>query len=146
LLEMRRIVTKNPGYAATPSAIYYFAPRGSLHVDDVNATDFGFNWAIPIRAAQLFAEADVQNLFNAQAIENPGFVDRRVLINRNDRNLAIFNPFTTTPVECPRGTATSSATCKGIANYQFSPTFGTPTGRAAYQQPRTLRVSVGVRF
>jgi len=146
LLEMRRIVTKNPGYVATPSATYYFAPRGSLRVDDVTATDFGFNWAIPIRSAQLFAQADVQNIFNAQAIENPGGVDKRVIINRTDRNLAIFNPFTTAPVECPQGTATSSATCKNIANFQLSPTFGQPNNKLAYQQPRTFRVSLGVRF
>jgi Carboxypeptidase regulatory-like domain/TonB-dependent Receptor Plug Domain len=146
LLEMRRVVTKNPGYVATPSAAYFFAPRGSLRVDDVSATDFGFNWAIPIRAAQLFAQADVQNVFNAQAIENPGGVDKRVTVNRTDRNLAIFNPFTTAPVECPQGTATSSATCKNVANFQLSPTFGQPNNKLAYQQPRTFRISLGVRF
>ena len=145
-VEMRRIITKNPGYVSSPSATYYFRPRGSLRVDDVSATDLGFNWAIRVRTAQLFAEADLQNVFNEDAIENPGAINRQVLINRNDRNLAIFNPFTTVPVECPQGTATSSATCKNVTNYQFAPTFGKPTNKAAYQQPRTLRISLGVRF
>ena len=145
LLDMRRVVA-NPGYISTPSANYFFAPRGSLRVDDVSATDLGFNWAIPVRAAQLFAQADVQNIFNEQAVENPGFIDKRVIVNRTDRNLAIFNPFTTTPVECPQGTATSSATCRNVANFQLSPTFGQPNNKSAYQLPRTFRISVGARF
>jgi hypothetical protein len=145
-IDMRRVITTNPGYAAPQSANYFFAPRGSLRVDDVSATDVAFNWAFPILKSQLFAEADLQNVFNEQAVENPGAIDKRVNINRNDRNLAIFNPFTTTPVECPQGTPTSSAGCRNIANYQLVPTFGTPVSKGAYQQPRTLRVSVGVRF
>jgi Carboxypeptidase regulatory-like domain/TonB dependent receptor/TonB-dependent Receptor Plug Domain len=145
VLDLRRIV-RNPGYATLPAATYYFAPRGSLHVDSVSATDVGVNWSLHVAQAQLFVEADLQNAFNEQAIENPGGIQRQVVTSRLDRNLAAFNPFTTTPVECPRGTPTSSAQCKGIANYQLAAKFGQPINKTAYQTPRTFRVSVGARF
>jgi hypothetical protein len=45
---------------------------------------------------------------------------------------AEFNPFTETPVE-------------GV-NYQFGSTFGKARSAADYQIPRTVRVSMGIRF
>ena len=60
-------------------------------------------------------------------------------------NFAAFNPFTTTPIECPQGTA--GAACKAMgANYQKGSLYGTPTSAASYQTPRYFQVSVGVRF
>ena len=32
------------------------------------------------------------------------------------------------------------------ANYQLAANFGTPLNNLAYQMPRTVRVSLGVRF
>jgi hypothetical protein len=43
-----------------------------------------------------------------------------------------FNPFTETPVE-------------GV-NFDFGPNFGEAQSAGDYQQPRTLRFSVGIRF
>jgi hypothetical protein len=57
----------------------------------------------------------------------------------------LFNPFTTTPVECPQGT--SAANCKAMgANWQKGPNFGKPLSATSYQLPRTFTVSFGVRF
>jgi len=43
-----------------------------------------------------------------------------------------FNPFTTAPV-------------RGV-NWDYGPNFGKPLNRFAYTTPRTLRISLGVRF
>ena len=60
-------------------------------------------------------------------------------------NYNTFNPFTTTPVECPQTTA--AASCKALgANWQKGSLFGQPTGPTSYQLARTFQVSVGVRF
>jgi hypothetical protein len=47
-------------------------------------------------------------------------------------NYRTFDPFTTTPVQ-------------GV-NWDLDPNFGTALGRLAYTSPRTLRLSVGIRF
>ncbi|MCU1347003.1 MAG: TonB-dependent receptor, partial [Acidobacteria bacterium] len=138
---------KNPGYALAPAlASYYLFGRGQLRVDPVSSTGAGLNFATVLGRSQLFAEADVENIFNRHAVEDPSFVNRGITTGRTDRNLASFNPFTTQPVGCPQGVRTSSAQCKGITNYQLSAVFGKPTGQAAYQTPRTVRLSLGVRF
>jgi hypothetical protein len=137
----------NPGYAVAPAVVpYYFFGRGSLRTDAVSSTGLGLNYTTAVRGVRLLAEADLENIFNQKAVEDPSFIDRNVTTSRNDRNLAAFNPFTATPVACPQGTPTSSAQCKGVANYQVSKNFGRPTSQRAYQQPRTVRLSFGVRF
>ena len=112
----------------------------------MSSTGVGLNYLTGMRGLQVFGELDVDNIFNRHSLEDPTFIDRNVTTSRGDRNLAVFNPFTTEPVACPHGTPTSSAQCKGIANYQVSRNFGLPTSERAYQTPRTVRVSFGVRF
>ena len=132
----------NPGYATPPTNVtYYFSDRGAFRLDDISATDLGLNWYLrAIGGVRPFIETDLLNIFNRQGIEDPDFVNQTVLTRRqatclqsgsSSRCLA-FNPFTDTPQQ-------------GV-NYQFGPTFGQPIGKDAYQQPRTYRFSVGVKF
>jgi len=142
-----KAVTKNPGYVTPPrTAAYFLTGRGELRTDSINSTGLGLNYAFPFRGAEIFAEADVVNVFNAQGVEDPSAISTVIITSRTDRNLATFNPYTTKPIECPRGVATSSAQCKGIANYQLSPQFGNVTRKEAYQLPRTYGFSLGARF
>jgi hypothetical protein len=138
---------RNPGYSIAPASVpYYLFGRGTLRTDAVSSTGLGLNYGTMWRGLQFLAEADLDNVFNEQAVEDPAFVDRTVATSRVDRNLVAFNPFTTQPVACPRATLTSSAQCKGVTHYQLGRNFGLATNQRAYQQPRTLRVSFGVRF
>jgi hypothetical protein len=133
----------NPGYATVPSSVtYFFSDRGGLRLDNIKSTDLGVNFYLPtFRKAQLFVEADIINIFDEQGLEDPDFIDKTVLTRRNTncfqsgttstRCLA-FNPFTDTPKE-------------GV-NWQKGAAFGTATNENAYQQARTYRVSVGMKF
>ena len=140
-------VRENPGYVSnTIYGNYYFDPRGSLRMEDSTSTSVGLHYSLQLVRAELIAQANIVNIFNEHALENPGGINKQIATAVFDRNLAPFNPFTTEPVECPAGVRTSSAQCKGIANYQLSPAFGEPQGTYAYQQPRTYSLSVAVRF
>ena len=132
----------NPGYASVPTNVgYTFSERGEFRLDDVTSTDLGVNYAIPFGPVRFFAEFDLLNMFNEQAIADTDFIDKTVLTRRqttclqtgtNTRCLA-FNPLAgEEPVE-------------GV-HWQKGANFGKPTGPDAYQQPRTYRVSLGVRF
>ena len=79
-------------------------------------------------------------------------VGTTVYTSRNaGHGLTPFNPFTTTPIQCPTGDTAAQCTALG-ANYQVSPTFGQPltpttaSTQGAYQLPRTITISLGVRF
>jgi len=132
----------NPGYSTPPTNVsYYFSDRGAFRVDSISSTDLGVNWYLPtIRGARLFIETDLLNVFDQQGIENPVAVDKTVLTRRQTTCLqtgtstrcTAFNPFTQTPQQ-------------GV-NWQKGPNFGTPTSASAYQQPRTYRFSVGLKF
>jgi hypothetical protein len=132
----------NPGYASVPSNVsYYFSERGEYRMDDVMATDLGVNYALPLGPTQLFFEADFLNIFNAQGIEDPDFIDKTVLTRRQTTCLqngtntrcAAFNPLAgEEPVE-------------GV-HWQKGANFGNPTSSSAYQVPRTYRFSLGLRF
>ncbi len=145
LIDLRPYV-RNPGYVSPPIPNYFFTPRGALQVDDIAATNLGLNYSRVLGLVESFVEIDIVNIFNAQGVETAAGTNQTVRTSRNDRNLVPFNPFTTTPVECPRGTPTSSAECRGIANFQLHPDYGKPASKDSYQAPRTYRVSVGVRF
>lgn len=136
----------NPGYAQPPtgtgSPTYYFTARDAFHTDNINRTDVAVNFVKSIGPVEIFVRPDVLNLFNSQGIVT---VNASVLSRANNSNFADFNPFTTTPVECPQGTASSQ--CKALgANWEKGGTFGQATGPAAYQLARTVRVTLGARF
>jgi hypothetical protein len=147
----------NHKYANAPtSTTYFFGDRGAFRWDSQMATDVAVNYELPVHNFAFFAKAEVRNAFNHQAV-----IGGNTLVNTaaTNSNFAVFNPFTTTPKECPRGTPISSTdptvtTCKTMgANFQLGPTFGQAAGTATtfsqngnYQLPRTYLYAVGMRF
>jgi len=113
------------GYISPVSTTTYFVgERGSRRWDDATATDLAVNYRLPIGPVQFFAEGEVVNLFNEQAV-----IAGNTSVSRTG---TLFNPWTETPVQ---GT-----------HYNLGPSFGKPSGRASYQTPRTYSVSLGLRF
>jgi len=148
-------------YANIPTAVtYFFSKRGQFTTDAIIATDLALNYELPIHNFALFAKAEVRNAFNHKAILG---VVTTVLTNQNSSaNLAPFNPFTQTPIQC---TAASVSQCpkdsagKPTTNYflgtsanpaiPFGASSGTPTTfsqNGSFQLPRTYLYAVGVRF
>jgi hypothetical protein len=133
----------NPGYASVPTNVgYYFAKRGAFRVDDISSTDLGVNFRMPFLGNyQFFVEADLLNLFNAQGIEDPDFVDKTILTRRQTTCLqtgsanrcAAFNPLA------------GEAPAEGV-HWQKAASFGQVISADAYQLPRTYRFSLGFRF
>jgi hypothetical protein len=90
---------------------------------------------------KLIVQPEVINLFNEQAVTS---FNEEVLTSDDVDYLEPFNPFTTAnPVECRQGAP--ELECKG-AHWQKGPNFGKPETEGDYQQPRTFRFSVGLRF
>jgi Carboxypeptidase regulatory-like domain/TonB dependent receptor/TonB-dependent Receptor Plug Domain len=142
----------NPGYITPPSRVwYYFSERGGFRVDDITSTNLAVNYeSMPIGPVRFFVQTDIVNVFNEQGVEYPAtargpVINQTVNIRRTNAAFQAFNPFTTAPVECPQGTAAAQCTAMG-AHYQLSSTFGQPTNREAYQDPREYRISLGIRF
>jgi hypothetical protein len=126
----------NPGYAQPPSAVqYYFSERGEFRLDDITSTDFNAVYSIPVSRVNFFVKADLINAFNEQGVEfveNPTSTGGAVINKAVTLTTTRFNPLTETPV-------------LGV-HYNLPATFGQPTNKDAYQQPRTYRFAVGVRF
>ena len=137
----------NPGYVTPPTSVtYFFSDRGAFRTDNISSTDVNLTYTLPIPKASFYVRGDVLNLFNEQGVEftatNAGAViETSVFTARNSACIqagttstrcAQFNPFTDKPVE-------------GV-NYVKSATFGQPTRADAYQNPRTYRFAVGLRF
>ncbi len=123
----------NPGYITAPNNVtYYFSDRDAYRWDDEIATDLGLNYVLPIRNVSLFAQADILNLFDNDAVING---DTTVYTHRNDPEglLTRFNPMAgDRPVE-------------GV-NYRLGEDFGKAVSTSNYQTPRTYRFSLGLRF
>jgi hypothetical protein len=133
-VDPRPYVT-NPGYAVPlAEAVYFFTPRDAYRTESSTRTDISLNLSrrLGFHRSELFVQGHVVNLFDEAAIVNPQFLSTRVLSAGNSTAYQRFNPFTETPVE---GVHWAKAT-----------DFGQPTSRFAYQTPRTVRFSVGVRF
>jgi hypothetical protein len=138
-------------YANAPTTVtYFFGSRGQYRWAGITATDVALNYELPIRNVGIFAKGEVRNAFNRKAV-----VSGNTVVNTRATSNAFwaFNPFTTTtPIECPRGTA--AADCFAMkANYQLGSQFGqsngTPTTfsqQGNYQLPRTYIFSLGARF
>ncbi|HEX8155735.1 MAG TPA: TonB-dependent receptor, partial [Thermoanaerobaculia bacterium] len=142
-IDPRPFVT-GTNYLTPPASIsYFFGGRGTLKTDNVTRTDLALNYSVKLaRGFTLFVEPEVINLFNEDAVTS---FDEEVLTNIDcpggtaaqapgcpTGGLAAFNPFTTQPVE---GT-----------NFLRGQNFGKPDSEGDFQQPRTFRVSVGLRF
>ncbi len=120
-----RAYVNNPGYVNPPSSVtYFFSDRGEYRWEDMTATDLSINYELPIFRVNLFMQAELLNAFDEQAVIGGG--------NTSITNLTPFNPFTETPVE-------------GV-NYRKSSSFGQANSVGDYQQARTYRFSIGLRF
>jgi hypothetical protein len=123
------------GYAGSPGfSTYYYSERGAYTWDDVTRTDISLNYSFFLNLGgtqlELFLQPEVLNVFNEDAV----IVGNTTVYDATNRpsTYATFNPFTETPVE-------------GV-NWAKGPNFGNPRSEADYQQPRTVRFSVGLRF
>ncbi|HUF16431.1 MAG TPA: TonB-dependent receptor [Thermoanaerobaculia bacterium] len=122
---------ENPGYVTPPLSVpYYFSDRGALRWDDVTSSDLAFTFALPIRRTQAFLQADVINLFDESAQVRGNTTVHTDL--DGSEGLESFDLFTQTPVE-------------GV-HYRKGKFFGRARSIYDYQQPRTFRLSAGVRF
>lgn len=136
---------KNPGYNAIPNGIYYFSDRGSLRTDVIRSTDLALRASLHLGRVEWFAQGDVLNAFNNDAITDPTKLGTTVSTAATSSTFAPFDPARQTPVECPRGAAAAVCTAMG-ANYQLASNFGQALNNLAYQTPRTFRISLGARF
>lgn len=122
----------NPGYASVPNGLYYFSGRGELRADDIHSTDLALRTSFRTGMLEWFAQGDLLNVFNRDAIADPQRLGTTVNTAANSATLLPFDPRSETPVE---GT-----------HYQLAANFGQPLNDLAYQRPRTIRVSFGFRF
>ena len=140
-----RAFVTNPGYTSTPASVtYWFTGRDAYRTEDIWRTDLSMTYAYKIAGAvEIYVSPQVFNIFNAQHVTTVNSTISTAV--NSSANYNTFNPFTTTPVECPQTTA--AASCKALgANWQKGSLFGQPTGPTSYQLARTFQVSVGVRF
>ena len=125
----------NPGYLNPPQTVtYYFTARDAFRTPNIYRTDLSFNYTLGLGKLNVFLHPEVINIFNQQRVDTTAIdlFNTTVLTANNTAGIARFNPFTTTPVE-------------GV-NWRKGPNFGKPVSPLAFEQPRTYRFSVGVRF
>lgn len=135
----------NLGYASVPNGLYYFSGRGELRAESIRSTDFALRYSVFVSAVELFAQGDLLNAFNNAAIFDPKLLSTTVSTAATSTALLPFDPAKQTPIQCPQGASAATCTAMG-ANYQLASNFGQPLNNLGYQTPRTVRVSMGVRF
>jgi hypothetical protein len=135
----------NLGYASVPNGLYYFSGRGELRTEAIRSTDLALRYSVRVSAVELFAQGDLLNAFNNAAIFDPLRLSTTVSTAATSTTLLPFDPAKQTPIACPQGASAATCTAMG-ANYQLASNFGQPLNNLAYQTPRTVRVSMGVRF
>jgi hypothetical protein len=130
-------VTNTVGYETPPTqAAYFFTDRDAFRTDTVYRTDLAVNYGYRLRglsSTELFFQAQLWNLFNQQAIADVNNID--VTTRTRDggtTSLTAFNPFTEAPVQ--------------DVNWALGPNFGLARNKNAYQLPRQVRFSMGIRF
>ena len=128
---------QNPGYLTPPSTnTYYFTARDAYRTDTITSTNLSLSYSFKMQlgatAFEVFLLPEMLNVFNEHGAWN---VDTTVV------RKSTFNPFTTSPTECPQG----QTDCTGY-NWQKGPNFGHPVAKEDFQQPRTFRLSVGIRI
>ncbi len=121
------------GYRGTSlgAQTYFFSDRGAYRTDNVSRTDLAINYSFFLNLfggqLEMFIQPEVINIFNEDGVVAP---NNTVIGPR--QGMEAFNPFTTTPVQ-------------GV-NWDLGDNFGNADIAADYQQPRTVRFSVGLRF
>jgi hypothetical protein len=135
----------NPGYQSIPNGPYYFSGRGALRTEAMISTDLALRYALRLHGVELFAQGDLLNIFNSDALIDPRFVGTTVSTSANSPTFTAFDPRSLTPLECPQGAPAAQCTAMK-ANYQLAANFGQALNDQAYQRPRTYRISLGARF
>ncbi|HEU4521469.1 MAG TPA: TonB-dependent receptor [Thermoanaerobaculia bacterium] len=144
----------NPGYAVTSAGIpsrlgdqhdFWFTDRDAFRTEAFNSTDVALNYRLPLWQMEFFAQADLLNVFNDAAVISPSVTIQTRRSAGASSGLSAFNPFTASTIECPQGAEAAECAALG-AHWQKGPQFGQPTGPSSYQDPRTYRFSVGLRF
>ena len=122
----------NPGYLTPPViGTYYFGARGGDKTETVASTDLSLNLSAPLlnQKLRVFVRLILGNIFNQAVVTRP---DDTVLTAVLDPSLALFNPFTQTPIE-------------GV-HYRLGPSYGQALSADAWQRPRRFAVHAGFRF
>jgi outer membrane receptor protein involved in Fe transport len=144
-------------YLNPPTTVtYYFTSRDAYRTNTIARTDLSINIAGKIGPVEVFLMPQIFNVFNNHGvtfINNTAAVNTSVFTGTgttpNSRGLVRFNPFTTTPIECPQG-AQASQCASMNANWQKNPQFGEPTSGSSlapsFQIPRSYLVTFGARF
>jgi Carboxypeptidase regulatory-like domain/TonB dependent receptor len=144
-------------YLNPPTAVtYYFTNRDAYRTNTIARTDLSINIAGKIGPVEIFLMPQIFNVFNNQGvtfINNTSAVSTSVFTGTgttpNAHGLVRFNPFTTTPIECPQG-APASQCASMNANWQKNPQFGEATSGSSlapsFQIPRSYLVTFGARF
>jgi len=119
----------NPGYLTPPTfESYWFTNRDAFRTDDIHRTDIALNYSFFANVfgadLEFFIQPEILNLFNES-----GVID---VNNATSAPYFAFDPYTETPVEDEHWSKSSS--------------FGQPINADDYQNPRTFRFSVGLRF
>jgi len=139
----------NPGYSSPPSNNgYYFSSRGAFTTEAWYQADLSLNYSYDIGPVQIFVQPQVLNVLNAQHQNGTNLNTTVYTASNSGRGLKAFNPFTTSHdalVQCPQGSTAAQCAAVG-ANYMEGPIFGQGANYLAYQTPRTVRLSVGLRF
>jgi hypothetical protein len=126
----------NPGYATVPNSVaYFFSDRGEFRAEDLTATDLALNWTIPVSKVSFFAQGEILNVFNEQAVVAPASGITTFASRGN-----AFNPFTETPRECPQGTATATCVADGY-HWRKNATFVSRRGLVPTSFRFTYRVA-----
>ena len=124
----------NPGYVTPPATVYYwFAAPDAFRRDNISSTNISLNYSLVIKVGgvelELFVQPEVLNVFNNQSSLYP---NTDILTAIEDPSLQFFNPYEETPVE-------------GV-HWRKGDYFGETLTEDDYQDPRTYRVSLGIRF
>lgn len=133
------------------SHTYYFSKRGEFRTEDSMSTDVALNLSVPVFGRfELFAQGQVLNVFNNDAVTDiylsrMDLTVRTLRTNGASSGLLAFNPMTDTPKECPQNASAADCTAMG-AHFQLGPNFGKAANKDGYQQPRTYRFAIGLRF
>ena len=115
---------------------YRISERDAYITDDVHRTDLALNFSFFVgKSVEIFLQPEVLNVFNESAV-----IDTNTVVNVRNGGCSssvctqYFNPFDAsyTPVE-------------GL-DYVYGDVFGEPENEGDYQDSRTVRFSVGIRF
>jgi hypothetical protein len=127
-------VTNAFGYQTPPNqAAYFFTDRDAFRTDTVYRTDVAVNYSYRMAKTELFFQTQLWNVFNQSAIADVNNID--VTTRTRDGGttaLTRFNPFADSPQQ-------------GL-HWELGPNFGLARNKNAYQLPRQIRFSMGVRF